>query len=75
MKARILGAVGLMAASAIAPIDLIAAGSPTQTSAALDPQTVSDQDISRFWQAFDAINATADPTERLRLIQTLYIDP
>lgn len=35
---------------------------------------VVDEDISRFWEAFDAITATPDPAERLRLIQTLYID-
>lgn len=74
MKTRMLVAAGLMAASVITPIDFAAAGSPAQTSAARKLQTVSDQDISRFWQAFDAINATADPAERLRLIQTLYID-
>ncbi|MES2058189.1 MAG: hypothetical protein V4564_19795 [Pseudomonadota bacterium] len=38
-------------------------------------EAVVDQDIARFWRAFDAINATSDPAERLRLIQTMYIDP
>lgn len=38
-------------------------------------ESVVDQDIARFWRAFDAINATTDPAERLRLIQTIYIDP
>ncbi len=38
------------------------------------PAEVVDEDIGRFWEAFDAINATADPAERLRLIQTLYVD-
>lgn len=35
---------------------------------------VVDTDIARFWAAFDAIRAAA-PAERLKLIQTLYIDP
>ncbi|MDQ1229511.1 hypothetical protein QE379_000937 [Sphingomonas sp. SORGH_AS 879] len=35
---------------------------------------VVDTDIARFWRAFDAINA-ATPADRLRLIQTLYVDP
>lgn len=36
---------------------------------------VINQDVDRFWTAFDAVNATSNPAERLRLIQTLYIDP
>ena len=62
-------------ASVVAPSNLVAAGPPPAVSATAALQTVSDQDIARFWQAFDAINAVADPAERLRLIQTLYIDP
>jgi hypothetical protein len=38
------------------------------------PAQVMDEDIGRFWEAFDAVKATTDPAERLRLIRTLYID-
>ncbi len=75
MKARILFAAGLMAAIVVTPFHMAAAGSRPATSASHTSQAVSDQDIARFWQAFDAINATTDPNERLRLIQTVYIDP
>lgn len=71
---RTLVATGLMA-SVVVPSNLVAAGSPPTVSATAGSQAVSDQDIARFWQAFEAINAVNDPAERLRLIQTLYIDP
>jgi hypothetical protein len=47
--------------------------SPPPPAAARTP--VVDEDIARFWRAYDAIKRTDDPAERLRLIQTLYIDP
>lgn len=36
---------------------------------------VINSDIARFWLAFDAINAATDRAERVRLIQTMYINP
>ncbi|ATY31136.1 hypothetical protein CVN68_03350 [Sphingomonas psychrotolerans] len=64
-----------MVACFVVPSNFATAGPPIAVSAAAVSQTVSDQDIARFWQAFDAINAATDPAERLRLIQTIYIDP
>lgn len=60
-----------------APLPAGVAGAVPQwaTGATTPPQAVANEDIGRFWQAFDAINATTDPAERLHLIQTLYIDP
>ncbi|WP_233503689.1 hypothetical protein [Sphingomonas psychrotolerans] len=68
-------AARLMVACFVVPSNFATAGPPIAVSAAAVSQTVSDQDIARFWQAFDAINAATDPAERLRLIQTIYIDP
>ncbi|WP_294302122.1 hypothetical protein [uncultured Sphingomonas sp.] len=48
-------------------------GRPQIASHAVQSPVV-DNDIGRFWHAFDAINATSDPAERLRQIQTVYID-
>ncbi|WP_347093517.1 hypothetical protein [Sphingomonas parapaucimobilis] len=42
--------------------------------AAVRATPVVDTDIARFWTAFDAIRAAA-PADRLKLIQTLYIEP
>lgn len=75
MRNRIFVTAGLIAASVAAPSNIVAAGSPSPVRVRAASQVVSDQDIVRFWQAFDAINATTDPAERLRLIQTIYIDP
>ncbi|WP_322965801.1 hypothetical protein [Sphingomonas fuzhouensis] len=61
---------------AICGITLAAAVPALQTIARpMSPTLVIDSDIARFWIAFDAINATDDPAERLRLIRTLYIEP
>jgi hypothetical protein len=53
------------------------AAAPLSVQAAPKPpanvQVVSD-DVGRFWIAYDAVRAAQDPAERLRLIQTLYID-
>jgi hypothetical protein len=61
--------------SVVLPSNFVAAGPPSVVKVMAASQTVSDQDIARFWQAFDAVNATTNPTEQLRLIQTIYIDP
>ncbi len=75
MKMRTLFTSVLMA-SVVVPSTSVPAESPVPVlSARSVSQAVSDQDIARFWAAFDAINAVTDPAERLRLIQTLYIDP
>jgi hypothetical protein len=57
------------------PIAALAAPSPRPPVVAPHSETVVDEDVVRFWQAYDAIRATADQAERLKLIQTLYIDP
>lgn len=75
MHYGIVAAAGLIAASMAVPANIVTAGSPPAPRAASAAPTVSDGDIARFWTAYDAINATSDPAERLRLIQTLYIDP
>lgn len=72
----LLGIAGIVAAGVPLPAGVATAKprqAPGGTTAAA--QTVYTRDIARFWQAFDAINATTDSAERLRLIQTLYIDP
>ncbi|MBQ1478899.1 MULTISPECIES: hypothetical protein [Sphingomonas] len=62
--------------AAICGIALAAAAPVPQTiSHPASPTLVIDSDIARFWIAFDAINATDDPAERLHLIRTLYIEP
>ncbi len=75
MKNRFLVIAGLIAANVAAPSNIVAARPPVPARVAAASQTVSDKDIVRFWQAFDAITTTTDPAERLRLIQTIYIDP
>jgi len=57
------------------PIAALAAPSARPPAVAQQSETVVDADIVRFWQAYDAIRTTADPAERLKLIQKLYIDP
>lgn len=74
MHYRIITAAGLIAAGMAVPANIVTAGVPRAAPTMPAAQTVSDQDLARFWQAYDAINATSDPAERLRLIQTLYID-
>lgn len=74
MTNTILVTAGLMASLAI-PSSVVTAGAAPAIHARPVSQTVSDQDIARFWQAFDAISAVSDPAERLSLIQTIYIDP
>jgi hypothetical protein len=57
------------------PIAALAAPSSRPPAVAPHGEIVVDEDIARFWQALDAIRNTADPAERLKLIQKLYIDP
>jgi hypothetical protein len=76
MKNRVLPAVaGLVGVALLFQAGSAIAKPGKIASVTARSQTVFDQDIARFWQAFDAINATTDPAERLRLIQALYIDP
>lgn len=74
MKNRVLVAGGLIAANLMVPSSLATARLPPERATHAAP-SVSDRDIVRFWQAFDAINATTDPAERIRLIRAIYIDP
>jgi hypothetical protein len=57
------------------PIAALAAPSCPPPVVASHSETVVDEDITRFWNAYDAIRNTAEPAERLKLIQKLYIDP
>ena len=57
------------------PIAALAAPSCPPPVVASHSETVVDEDISLFWNANDAIRNTAEPAERLKLIQKLYIDP
>lgn len=71
----ILAMAGLTTLTSSYPVGTTVAAVPATAAIAPPTQSVSDQDIGRFWQAFDAISATTDSAERLRLIKTLYIDP
>ncbi|WP_230482592.1 DUF2268 domain-containing protein [Sphingomonas sp. Leaf21] len=65
-----LGAIASLAFAAPAVPQSHQASAPR---AAVHAPPVVDTDIARFWTAFDAIQAAA-PADRLKLIQTLYID-
>ncbi|WP_244501572.1 hypothetical protein [Sphingomonas gellani] len=75
MRRGVLGVACLIAASVAVPLHLVTAQSSAAVKGRVASQSVSDRDIDRFWRAYDAIGATGDPAERLRLIRTLYIDP
>ncbi|MEM1056615.1 MAG: hypothetical protein AAGI52_13920 [Bacteroidota bacterium] len=51
---------------------LLSACASTQTPPTKSP--VVTEDIDRFWEAADAIEAVADSAEQVRLFQSLYID-
>lgn len=62
---------------AAAAILLLASTAP---AAARTPQPaasvqVVDDDVARFWTAYDAVRATADPAEQRALFQRLYVNP
>lgn len=75
MRSFVLAVTGLVAAVAPSPAQNGAAQPQRSHAAVTTAQAVYDDDIIRFWRAFDAVTATTDPAERLRLIQTIYIDP
>lgn len=66
--------VGVMVSALGLPLTTVVAGPKPDIRTPASVGMVVDEDISRFWIAYDAINATSDPAERLRLIETLYID-
>ncbi len=45
-----------------------------QSKAGADPGAVSE-DVTRFWDAYDRVRDIADPVQRTRLLQDLYIEP
>ncbi len=48
---------------------------PSEPESAPPSSIVISEDVSRFWEAYDAVRATDDPSEKLRLLNALYIDP
>ncbi len=50
-----------------------AAARPSRPEPTPTIRLVSD-DVDRFWTAYDAVRATADPDEQRRLFQRLYLD-
>ena len=75
----------LILAAALAPFSFLGAHDRTAVavrdgraqlpSVSNSPAPVNTADIDRFWTAHDAIRATSDPEEKLRLINELYITP
>lgn len=72
-NARTVAGVVLML-GLMAPAACIQAEPGEMANIPMRPAEVVDEDIGRFWEAFDAINATTDPAERVRLVQALYVD-
>lgn len=65
--------VVLKAAAALA---LLVTALPLPAGAQAGPTAVAvvDEDVARFWVAYDAVRASTDPAEQRALFQSLYID-
>lgn len=62
--------------SAVSALVLLATALPATAQAPASPSAVrvTDDDVARFWTAYDAVRATQDPAEQRDLFQRLYID-
>ncbi|NNC16008.1 hypothetical protein HJC22_09730 [Corallococcus exiguus] len=60
-------------ASALA-LPACAARQPVEPAPATVQDVVSTVDVDHFWEAYDAVRATTDPSEQLARFQALYVD-